>query len=99
MKKYYYIQSENKIESFIIQCSSKMSDGRTCYLGNSYSTGEEVCLYPDFIEYTEHKPKHKIVPAYEVKQPAGLTSNKYIWGGEIRDKRTHSMCARPYFHR
>ena len=24
---------------------------------------------------------------------------QYVWGGEVRDSRTNSMCARPYFKR
>ena len=98
MKKHYYIIPENKVESFTVQCASKISDGEVCYLANSCTTGEEVWLYKDTVEYT--KPKRKIVSAYEVKTPIqGLTPNEYFWGGEIRDKRTRSMCARPYFSR
>lgn len=28
-----------------------------------------------------------------------LTPYQYMWGGQIRDKRTNSMVARPYFKR
>lgn len=96
MKKYYYIKPENKVEGFTIQCDSKMADGRTCYLAISCTTGEEVWLYPDAIEYIRHKPKHKIVSAYEVKEPPqGVSPYQYMWGYQTRDKRRYSIC-RPY---
>lgn len=98
MMKYYFIPSENKVESFSIQCESKLSNGNVCYLANLYSTGEEVWLYKDAIEYTKCR-NHKIIPAYEVDKPLSLTPYEYFWGGQIRDKRTNSMCARPYFRR
>ena len=100
--KYYYIIQENNVVGFTIQCESKISDGRTCYLANSNTTGEEVWLYPDCIEFvnTCANKKHKIVSAYEVKKPTqGLAPYEYYWGRSIRDKRSNSMCARPYFNR
>jgi hypothetical protein len=102
-KKYYYIISKNLVEAFDIECESKVH-GDICYLAKSCSTGEQVWIYKDCIEYIKGKRKraHNTLPAYEVKNPIqsqGLAPYKYYWGGEIRDKRAHSMCARPYFPR
>lgn len=100
-RKYYYIISKNTVEAFDIECESK-THGDVCYLAKSCSTGEEVWIYKDCIEYTAKsrvKRSRNILPAYEVQTPQSLTPYEYYWGGEIRDKRAHSMCARPYFHR
>lgn len=101
MKKYYYIPEENKTIGFIIQCSSKLSDGKLCYLANSMDNGEEVWLFDNAIEFCG-KP-HKIIYAYEIEttvfNTCSLRANEYVWGGEVRDKRANSMCARPYYPR
>lgn len=99
-KKYYYIFSENMTEAFDIECESK-AHGEVCYLAKSCRTGEEVWLYKDCIEYTKGKRPHKILRAYEVKNPpsSGFPPDVYVWGGQIRDKYRNSMCARPYFRR
>lgn len=95
-KKYYYIISKNLVEAFDIECESKVH-GDICYLAKSCSTGEQVWIYKDCIEYT--KRPHKILPAYEVKNPSSslLPPNTYFWGGQLRDKRVSSMCARTYY--
>ena len=102
MKKYYYIPSENKQIAFTIQFKHTTRGGETCYLAHSCINGEEAWLYKDAIEYTERGKKHQIVEAYEVPMPVdqiSITPNDYVWGGEVRDKRAHSMCARPYLNR
>ena len=104
MKKYYYIPSENKQVTFTIQFKHNTVDGETCYLAHSCDNGEEAWLYKDAIEFTERGKKHHIVAAYEVpytyNQPQiSLNPYQYVWGGEVRDKRAHSMYARPYFNR
>lgn len=100
-KKYYYIISKNAVEAFDIECEDKLPNGDVCYLAKSCSTGEEVWLYKDCVKYMGCKKRHhESFPAYEVKQPAqGLAPYQYMWGQQILDKRTHSMCARPYFYR
>lgn len=102
-KKYYYIISKNTVEAFDIECESKVN-GDVCYLAKSCLTSEEVWLYKDHIEFVKGRSNrsHKILSAYEVKNPnqtRSLTPYEYIWGGQIRDKRANSMCARPYFRR
>lgn len=103
--KYYYIPSNNKVMKFIIRAESKLDNGEVCYLATDVATGNDVWLYKDCIEFcNSNKPnpkiKHTIVPAHETKQNSigiQFNPNEYIWGVEVRDKRTHSMCARPYF--
>ena len=104
LKKYYYIPSDNKRAAFTVQFKHTSVTGETYYLAHSCDNGEEVWLYKDAIEYTERGKKHKIVSAYEVpynyNQPhISLNPYEYVWGGEVRDKRARSMCARPYFNR
>lgn len=94
MKKYYRIINENKVECFTIKAIDNNCD-QVCYLATSDSTGEEVWLYRDAIEYIgRHKP-NKIVSArdvtheyekYEKPEQVLLYPGQYIWGGEIRSK-------------
>ena len=104
--KYYYIPSNNKVMKFVIQAKSSSSSGEPCYLATDVLTGNDVWLYKDCIEFcNSNKPdkraKHTIVPAYESKTDTiGIQRPyQYIWGGQIRDSRDRSMCARPYFNR
>lgn len=97
--KYYELET-GEIKTFTIE--SYDSRGK-CYLAKDSNTDEEVWLFKDAIEYAK---SHKIIYAYEVSESIAktfsnasvqLSSNDYVWGGEIRDKRRNSMCARPYF--
>lgn len=102
--KYYYIPSKNIVMGFRIKCESKSSDGSICYLANSISTGEECWLYEDAIEFcgpnsNRRARKHRILYGYETSKPDGLNPYQYVWGGQIRDSRSRSMCARPYFRK
>ena len=101
MKKYYYIPEENKTIGFTIQCRSKTSDGKSFYIAHSTITGEEVWLFDNAIEFCERKKYSRTIYAYEVQTPPSgtLSINQYVWGGEVRDKRANSMCARPYYPR
>lgn len=103
--KYYYIYSANKVMKFIVQAESKLANGEVCYLATDVTTGNDVWLYKNFIEFCNSKGpnpriKHTIVQAYETKpNNSGYQFNpyQYMWGQQILDKRTHSMSARPYF--
>ena len=100
----YYIPSENKIMKFVIQAESKTSNGDICYLATDTVTGNDVWLYKDAIEFCNtNKPnpriKHTIVSGYETKFSTvnPFSPYEYVWGGQVRNKRANSMCARPYF--
>ena len=99
MKKYYYIPSQNKTVSFSVHCESKTQDGKVCYLANDMTSNDEVWLYSDCIEYCKKGNNNNLLYAYEVPEPVNLNPWQYVWGGEIRDKRDRSLCARPYFNR
>lgn len=104
--KYYYIPSNNKVMKFVIQAKCSTSSGEPCYLATDVLTGNDVWLYKDCIEFcNSNKPdkraNHTIVPAHESKSDTiGIQRPyQYIWGGQVRDSRVRSMCARPYFNR
>ena len=96
----YHIHETDEYKTFYIECkmedgtfAGKDSDGNDVFI---YTDGTiEICERPGNRHRRSHN-KHKIFTGHLVTNMS-LNPYQYIHAGEIRDKRSHSMCARPFF--
>lgn len=96
----YYIDQLDKYMTFEIECT--MQDGT---LSGKDSRGHNVFIYRDgVIEISEPvsnahhrcRRKHEIYTGHRVTNES-LSPYQYIHAGKIRDKRSNSMSARPFY--
>lgn len=92
MYKHYRINGW--VHTFGVICEDHYN-GNVYYLAVDTKTNEEAWLASNSVSYTKD---HKILPAVEVSE-IQFDPYQYVWGGEIRDKRSNSMCPRPFFRR
>lgn len=94
MRQTYYIQELHEYMTFDID--GKMHDGT---LVGKDINARDVFIYTDGhieIVMPKNKKPNKVYKARLLTNES-LNPYQYIHAGEIRDKRTYSMCARPYY--